>query len=749
MIGRFELVRELGRGGFGLVWEAKDRALGRNVAFKAVVAGPTVAREERALCEAEAAARLMHPNIVTLYDVGRCEDGPYLVLELLRGDTLAARVEQGPLSVREALRIAVEVTKGLAHAHEHGVVHRDLTPGNIFLCEDGQVKVLDLGMAHAFGHRKLDGGTPAYMAPEQAQGAPEDERTDVFALGVVLYRMLSGVLPFERGAHHRWKVPPQLDVPDAPGVGAILRRMLAVRPTDRPRTAGEVLAALKSFEGELQRAGSGTQPVRRRRRASLRITGLVVLAIAFGVMIAIAAGHWKGARPSLPGVNASIAVLPFADLSPEHDQEYLADGVAEELLNGLAQVDGVRVPARTSSFSFKGKQVDLAEIGHKLAVTHLLQGSVRRAGQRVRVAAQLVNAADGSNIWSHTFEGDLADIFAVQDQVARGVLTALEVRLLPQAHVAATSTSSEAYAHYLIGRQMFYTNSDDDVARAVKHFERAIELDPRYAPAWAFLANAITQRALFAGFASAEDRERAVAAADRAIALSPEDAIGYVSRTYLRQALLWDWTGARSDIERALTMRRTSLNPYNQYSILLGTFGRTSDAIAAARRATEIDPLNGLYWGNLAYLYVDAGELELARAAFTRAMEIIPDRYHYGLGLVELLGGHAAAALPEFERHPREMWRLNGIAMAQHDLGRAEESDRTLQHLMARYGERDAFGVAEVLAWRGERDRAFDWLERALTRHEPGLPELRTDPLLRRLRGDPRFATLERALNLP
>src|SRR5512133_1239736 len=197
VVGRFELVRELGRGGFGVVYEARDRALGRPVAFKAVVAGPREAgRHDRLLQEAEAAARLSHPNIVTLYDVGRSEHGPYLVLELLRGQTLGQRLALGAISAREAVRVAIEVARGLAHAHARGVVHRDLTPGNVFLCEDGQVKVLDLGMAHAFGRRKVAGGTPSYMAPEQWRDAPEDERTDVFALGVMLHRMLSGDLPF-------------------------------------------------------------------------------------------------------------------------------------------------------------------------------------------------------------------------------------------------------------------------------------------------------------------------------------------------------------------------------------------------------------------------------------------------------------------------------------------------------------------------------------------------------------------------
>jgi len=257
VIGRFELLREVGQGGFGVVYEARDRELGRLVAFKAVRPGPRRAvREERLLCEAETAARLSHPNIVTLFDAGRAPQGPYLVMELLRGCTLARRPDPGPLPLREALRIAIEVAKGLAHAHAHGVVHRDLTPGNIFLCEDGQVKVLDLGLAHAFGHRKIDGGTPSYMAPEQRRGAPEDERTDVFAMGVILVEMLTGELPFPADGGKSLPesaTAPGVDVPGHPAFSQLVAQMLSIDPVHRPRDAVEVLAALTVFAEEAER----------------------------------------------------------------------------------------------------------------------------------------------------------------------------------------------------------------------------------------------------------------------------------------------------------------------------------------------------------------------------------------------------------------------------------------------------------------------------------------------------------------
>ncbi|MFL5362522.1 MAG: protein kinase domain-containing protein, partial [Myxococcales bacterium] len=711
LVGRFELVKEIGRGGFGVVWEAKDRELGRAVALKALLAGRPDVREERLLREAEAAARLTHPNIVTIFDVGRTDDGPYLVLELLRGETLAARLEQGTIAVREALRIAVEVATGLAHAHARGVVHRDLTPGNVFLCEDAQVKILDLGMAHAFGRRKLDGGTPTYMAPEQVEGAPEDERTDVFALGVVLYRMLSGDVPYPGARDGRWNPPPELDVADAPALGGLLRSMLAPRRTDRPRDASHVLRALSQFEKELERAGSSATPVRRRRRAHVALFPLLVLVIA-GTVIAATASKWERA-PTAAQVKPSIAVLPFADLSPQHDQEYFADGVAEEILNGLARVDGLRVPARTSSFYFKGKNVELADIGRKLNVTHVLEGSVRKNGSRVRVAAQIVNVADGYHLWSDTFDGDLTDIFAVQDQFTKAVVSALKVRLLSHAAIAsAPPRNTEAYTQYLLGRHLFYRNSDDDVAQALSHFGNATTLDPDYAPAWAYLSFAITQRAWWAGSASAEDQERALTAAEKAIALAPEEAVGYLARTFLRHVVLWDWAGAQADVQRAFALNKTYYRPENQHALLLATLGRTREAVTAGRSATEYDPLNAAFWGNLANYYIAMGDLALARAATTRALELSPERFRYRLGMIELLGGSPAAAAAEFGKCAREPQRLSGLSMAKHDLGSAEESEQALGTLISRYGSKDPYIIAQVYARRGERDRVFEWLQR-------------------------------------
>ncbi len=303
MVGRYELLREVGRGGFGVVFEARDRELGRTVAFKALRVGGEAARERRLLAEAEVAARLSHPNIVTVLDVGRSEQGVFLVQEFLTGAPLSRRLAEGRLPVREAVRVGLEIVRGLAHAHAHGVVHRDLTPGNVQLCDDGQVKLLDLGMAAALGRRTLAGGTPAYMAPEQARGDPEDERTDVYALGVLLYRMLTGVAPVEAGADGRPRSQARgLDVPEAPALARLVEAMLAPAPGDRPRDAGVVLEALREVSEGLPRSTGTASRVRVRAAPRVRWAGS---GVAVGLLLAAAAGTVTLKRGSVPVVAAS------------------------------------------------------------------------------------------------------------------------------------------------------------------------------------------------------------------------------------------------------------------------------------------------------------------------------------------------------------------------------------------------------------------------------------------------------------
>ncbi len=497
VVGRFELVRELGHGGFGVVWEAKDLDLGRLVAFKAVKAGSrTGLREERLLREAEAAARLAHPNIVTLFDAGRAEQGPYLVLELLQGQTLADRLKVGPLPVREALGIAAEVAKGVAHAHAQGVVHRDLKPANVFLCQDGQVKVLDFGLAHAFGHRLTAGGTPAYMAPEQSLGAPEDERTDVFALGVMLFEMLAGRVPFpthgDGRATRSARKPPVLEVADAPAVGELVGRMLERDPTRRPRDGGEVFAPLTTIQKALtQTTGKSVAPVRTRWPTSRRIAAGVAAGILLGMGTAIVATQ-RHSVPASPRRDERIlvAVADFANDTRDPD----LDGLSGLLITSLEQSKKLRVLTR-------GRLIDLVReqgqgdasrideslaraVGRKAGVRTLLLASIQKLGDTY--AAELRALDPKRDEYSFTIREQATsknDLLPLIDRMSDRTRLALNE---PDADVKASEVNVaeavtgnlEAYRHYFRGKDLAARGA---LGEAIVEFGRAVESEPRFA----------------------------------------------------------------------------------------------------------------------------------------------------------------------------------------------------------------------------------------------------------------------------
>ncbi len=709
IVGRFELVRELGRGGFGVVWEARDRELLRRVAFKAVRAGrQRDVNEERLLLEAEAAARLTHPNIVTLFDVGRSEHGPYLVLELLEGRTLGARLADGALAVREAVRIGVEVAKGLAHAHAHGVVHRDLKPENVFLCDDGRVKVLDFGLAHAFGRRRADGGTPAYMAPEQVAGAPEDERTDVFALGVLLYQMISGDLPFAEGASGRWRAAPRLVVAEDPELGDLVAEMLRKEPVKRPRDGARVLEALSRVARELEAQPQRESPAPRKTPP------------------APGAERRRSRRSDAPSRDriASIAVLPFADLSPAKDQDYLCDGIAEELLNALSAVPGLRVAARGSSFQFKGRAVDAREVGRALGAATLLEGSVRKAGNRLRISAQLVSTGDGYQLWSESFDRGLEDIFATQEEIAQAVVRALELRLSrgekrPLTRVGTRNT--QAYEMYLRGRKFLMHHGETNLRLARQMFRGAIELDPRFVQAHAGLADAdfMMLKWNYDLDQAHVRRAEALAASEEALRLDPSLAEAHVSHANVL-SLLGRAEDAERDFRRAL-----ELNP----SLSLGCYffarhlfeaGRLREAADMFEEAARNDPEDHASLVLAMGVWTGLGQEERATSAARRAV---------------------AAAERRLRRDPDDSRALYMAASAYAHLGERERWPELLARALELYPDELAtlYNAACLYARMGEKEQALDALDRAVATGRGSRKWLENDHDLDPIRGDPRF----------
>jgi TolB-like protein/Flp pilus assembly protein TadD len=774
------------------------------------------------------------------------------VFELLRGKTLDLKLEEGPLPVQEAVHIATEVARGLAHAHAEGVIHRDLKPANVFVTNKGQVKILDFGMAHAFGRRRLSGGTPAYMAPEQWEDAPEDERTDVFALGVMLYRMLTGDYPFPEGKG-RWSSEPatvrKLDVPGAPELAELVEKMLDPVPTHRPRDGAAVLAALTPIEDRLRaKPADGSPPVHAKRRkatfgdllaelrrrhvfrvmigygvfafAVLQVTEpimhgadlpnwvlkavLVALVLGFPVAVILAwvfdltaqgvkrtpsstdpgaprfgrsrlllpltvsavvlaigaagAGGWyawkeaggQRSASAVPGAAPSIAVLPFKDLSPNHDQEYFSEGMAEEILTALSKVKGLRVPGRASSFYFKGKDVEPGEIARKLGVAHLLAGSVRRSGNKLRITAEVVRASDGERIWSQSFNRDLTDLFATQDEISRDVVEALRVKLVPGESPPPKeyrTSSQAAYESYLLSLHFGRSFSRGSIQHAVAAAEKAVALDPSFVQAWARLANGRLMAGILGVTPWDEARREALRAAERAVTLGPDAPVAYGARLWPR-VMEWDWRGARADVDRTQELEPDS--EISNASMLMYLFwtGQFPESLPLFQRAIEKDQLRAPLWNGFGIALMNSGQFEEADRAFARALEVDPssevalaDR-----GITLVLAGRPAEGIVYCVRAQH----LACQAMAHHALGDPGQSQRALDAMLANeVTERGAYSAAMVHAFRGEPDEAFRWLDRSYALHSHNLGQVAGDISFRSLHGDPRWRAFLVKMGLP
>jgi TolB-like protein/Tfp pilus assembly protein PilF len=478
-----------------------------------------------------------------------------------------------------------------------------------------------------------------------------------------------------------------------------------------------------------------------------RIVLLIIAAVAI-----LAAGYFAMGRlvPSKSAADKSIAVLPFADMSENKDQEYFSDGLAEEVLDLLAKTPGLHVIARTSSFSFKGKSDDIPTIARKLGVANLLEGGVRKSGNRLRVTTQLIRAGDGEQLWSETYDRELKDVFAVQDEIAEAVVKQLKLKLAPAQESAAHRTSNvEAYNEYLLGRQFGNRQTIDGYRRAIDAYHQAIALDPRYTAAYADLVAAEFFLADQTG--DAAGLQRAQAAADKAVELGPEDAAGYAARGFIRNNIAWDWVGAQADLEKALALDPSDARVLSRYASLLATLGRLPEAIAAAKGAVQLDPLSSSAWLTLAEGEFSSRDFTAANAAVRHALQISPESDYAinDLADLQLLEGNTGAALVTFRKVALEGLRLCGIAMAAYTLKDPKESQRALDDLIAKYAAVGAFQIADVYAWRGETDKAYEWLDRAYAQRDDGLTQLKYDRLLDSIRADPRYAALLRKMKLP
>jgi TolB-like protein/tetratricopeptide (TPR) repeat protein len=773
----YTLERELGGGGMSRVFVAVDTALGRKVVIK--VLAPELAAgvsAERFAREIRLAAQLQHPNIVPLHAAGDAGGLPYYTMPFVEGLSLRSRIASGgPLSTPECVRILRDVARALSYAHEQGVVHRDIKPENVLLSGDAAV-VTDFGIAKAVSAAKTLGstgtltsagiglGTPAYMAPEQAFGDPAtDRRADIYSFGCLAYELLTGKPPFaDRPSHqlviaHAMETPPPLEsrnsgVPEP--LTALVMQCLAKNPDERPQSAREIVERLESVDTS---SGQKTFPTRTAARKRLLIVGtiaVVALAIAFGVALRGRVG--MTARNGAGRVE-SVAVLPFENVGGDTANAYFADGMADELTNALAKIPAIRVASRSSAFTFQGKRIDVREVGRALNVGAVLEGTVRRAGSRLRVSAQLTSANDGLVRWSDSYEREVRDVFTVQDDITRAIVGALRVKLDPRsAQVAGAhhgTSDIEAYDLYLRGRYAWNKRTPDGLKESISYFEEAIRRDSTYADAYSGMADAFISLFDYDILPAAEANPRARMAAMRALALDSSLAEAHTS---LAHVLLheWKWDESEAEFRHALELDPMQAATYHWYALALTAVGMLDQAVATMKRAEELDPLSARMSADMGMAYYGARQYDLAIQQERKTLRLEPGfaTSYWIMGMAYEQKGSLADATAAYQHaltlRPRNPNYLASLARSEALAGKTSDARRVLDGLLKSPEPVSPFFIALVYTALGGKDEAFQWLNRAVTERSGSVRYLKIEPRLDPLRSDPRFDALLRRVGL-
>ncbi|MGQ0639499.1 MAG: protein kinase domain-containing protein [Gemmatimonadaceae bacterium] len=755
-IGVYTLVREIGRGGMATVFHGEDTKHNRAVALKLLAASASSALGgARFRREIDVVARLQHPNVLPLYDSGESEGLLYYVMPLVPGGTLRDRItREGPLPLADVRRITSQIAAGLDYAHRHGVVHRDVKPANVLLDEE-HVAIGDFGIAQASsvdaGDRLTTAGvvvgTPAYMSPEHAAGAGElDARSDTYSLACVVFEMLTGAPPFHGPTsaalftqHLRDPVPsvraarPEL----GPAVDDVLRRALAKAPEDRFASARDFSNAFEAAldAPHLTTSQSLSALGRHRWRVAAAAAGLLAAAAALVTVL----------RPGSEREIPSIAVLPFVNMSGDAANEYFSDGVTEEITGALAQLGRLRVTPRTTAFAYKGRTGDIRRIGDELGVSRILEGSVRRDGERVLFVTSLYNANSGDRLWTNRYERDWGTVLELQAEIAGTIAEQLRLRLRPaeRTRIAERHTvNADAYGSYLRGRHFFEIRTAASLQQALPHFQRAVEIDSLYARAFAGLADTYSILAWTGAAAPRDLFPLAERAAQRALALDSTIAETFVSLGIIRTFHTWDWAAGERHLKRALALDSTLTLGWFFDTWHYAARGRLAEALAALRRARELDPLSLITNARIGTVLVWMRRYPEAEAALRETLELDPQYSVAQLQLarvLSLLGRHteAIAALPpDSLRFGSFESGISGWVLAR--AGKRNSALAALRQLEARPYV-PAEGVAVIHTALGDHDTALTWLERAVAARGVGLMFMAAEPMYEPLHNEPRY----------
>jgi serine/threonine protein kinase len=732
---RYEIIEELGSGGMGKVLKVFDNKVKEVVALKLLK--PEIAAHEEIIerfsKELKFARKIVHKNVGRMYDINEENGIHYILMEYVPGEDLKSFIIRSrQLAIATAISIAMQILEGLKEAHRLGVVHRDLKPQNIMIDKEGNARIMDFGIARSLEDQGASEagmiiGTPEYMSPEQAEGKEADQRSDIYSLGLILYEMVTGKVPFQGETaldiikKHKTQEPPnptELN-PQVPlDLARMILKCLEKDREKRYQTAEEVLAELNDLVTSKTKKASEKK--------------------------------WKN----------SIAVLPFSDLSPQRDQEYFCDGLAEELINSLSRINELRVAARTSAFSFKGKDLDIREIGKKLNVQAILEGSVRKAGQRLRITVQLVNMADGYHLWSEKYDRDMEDIFAVQDEISLEIVDKLKVRLLKGEKTKILKRHTEnkdAYNLYLKGRYFWNRRNEGDLKRAIECYRQAVEKDPKYALPYLGIADHFIMLGLWNYVSPEEARLRSKEALDKALEIDDQLGEAYTSLGYFHCLYDWDWPAAERNLKRGIALNPNNVWAHAWYGCFLMGLSRFDEAYTEMKMALEMEPLspiiNAVAGMIFSLIHVDEGKKQM-----DRAIEMEPNLAlaHLWLGWIymfPIIVDEKALEHLQSAVNLGLIFALGWLGCAYARLGKKEEAFGILNQMDELSKEKYISPLQRAAVYSGLEmyDQAFEYLEKAYTQHLPHLALSSYDvkvpsPFPQEFRLDKRYKALMRKM---
>lgn len=745
IVSHYRIASNLGNGGMGVLYVAEDTRLGRLVALKFLT--DRLSRDgqalERFLREARAASMLNHPHICTIYDIGEHEGRLFIVMELLQGETLAQQISRGPLKSADLITCATQVADGLHAAHAMGIIHRDIKPANIFITDRRHAKILDFGLAKlstadtvaapagpvtismGLTDTGLVMGTAAYMSPEQARGHKVDTRTDIFSFGAVLYEMATGRRAFQGTT-----------------VAEVFDSVLNRTPTSLSYLNAELPAGLDEIVLKALEKDSSS----RYENFDLIKADLMQL------IEEKAAPRRSSAFLAAAKREASIAVLPFRDISPQMDQEYFCDGMAEELITALSNIEGLSVTPRLTAFQFKNKNEDVRSIGRQLHVDTLLDGSVRKAGNRLRITAQLIDVVNGRQLWSERYDREMEDIFAIQDEIARTIVERLKVRLRGGTGgplVKRYTEDLEAYNLYLKGRFFWNKRYLGGLHKAMGFFQEAIQHDPNYAIAYTWLSDSLAVLATYTYIRPLDGFARAKSVAQRALQIDDSLAEAHTSFGFVNLFFDWDWPAAERSLGRALELNSHYAVAHYWNALRLVTSQKTNEAAASAKRAVELDPLSGIAGMFSGWVSMMARRYDLAIEQLKSTIELDPAAY-INISVLALVYACAsrfdeaiATINTAIELTARSKIMLEGLGICYAAAGMRKEAHAIVDELVTvDHGSPSLFHMGVIHALLGETDKAFEWLERARLDRDSFMIYLEIYPFLDSLRKDERFDAL-------